>query len=95
MTLFNKSTEEWIAATNNGTEVRGRFKSDSSFSLAEDIRWSAVWAPSADVGAVYQYPSLYHGKAPFLNSWWNRVEDNKLYFQIVRMHPTKQLMYLV
>jgi hypothetical protein len=88
MTLFNKSTEQWIAATKNGTEVRGRFKNDSSFSLAEDIRWSALWAPSADFGAVYQYPSLYHGKSPFFNSWWNRVEDNKLYFQIVS--PTNQ-----
>lgn len=89
MTMFSLPFKEWIAATSNDTRLSGRFLHDDSFTLMQNIRWAAVFAPSAtnasvsSLGAVYEYPvgHAYDGYRHSGNFFWNRNYDHKLYFK--------------
>ncbi|MDD4016900.1 MAG: right-handed parallel beta-helix repeat-containing protein, partial [Kiritimatiellae bacterium] len=53
---------------------------DGSFSLQKDIRAVALFGPALGKGVVYAYPSIYRGSV-IRNAFWDRVNDNKLYFR--------------
>eukprot|EP01052_Picozoa_sp_SAG31_P006979 SAG31_NODE_327_length_17650_cov_18.626574_15_plen_127_part_00 len=82
--MFAKPFKQWLAATANGTELRGQFVADDTFTLRSAIRWVAVFDPQTLRGAVYQYPvgHAYQGRRGFQNSFWNRAYDHKLYLQV-------------
>ena len=82
--MFALPFKSWVAVTANGTEARGSFLSDDSFTLKAAIRWAAVFDPVSLRGAVYQYPvgHAYAGRPGFENSFWNRAYDHKLYLQV-------------
>lgn len=83
MHCFSKSLEQWRTGMPDGQEQHGVFLSDNSFSLAQDIRWAALFAPELGVGVAYAYPQAYAGLPPFRNSFWNRPRDNKLYLRVL------------
>jgi len=88
MHCFSNETRDWVACLKDGSEVRGTFLDDNSFSLHEVVRWIAVYAPANEWGAVYVYPGPYDANGGKANMFWNRPRDNKLYFQIL---PEKEL----
>lgn len=81
MHCFTNKTDRWMAEDKEGNIENGQFRDDASFTLEKDIRWAAVYDSPEQIGLVYVYPKVYEGKKPFLNSFWNRLHDNKLYFR--------------
>ena len=88
MHCFPNETAEWIACLKDGSEMRGRFRDDNSFSLHKVVRWLAVYSPKTQLVIVYVYPKAYEAKGSDGNKFWNRPRDNKLYFQVI---PAKGL----
>ncbi len=87
MHCFNNETRPWIAGLGDGSEERGEFGDDNSFTLKKDIRWALVYAPTLGVGMAYAYPEVYVGDPPLRNALWNRATDNKLYLSVL---PTQE-----
>ncbi|MCP4639293.1 MAG: hypothetical protein GY851_02600 [bacterium] len=88
MHCFINETRDSIAYLKDGTEERGAFQDDMSFSLHKPARWITVYSPDKELGAVYVYPEPYDAKGGKANMFWHRSYDNKLYFQIL---PEKEL----
>lgn len=86
MHTFAKTMKQWIAGGEQGEIERGTFVADASFTLEKDFLWLFVYNPADEIGVVYRYPEVYEGmvgpKEGFKNSFWNRKDDNKLYFRI-------------
>lgn len=83
MHCFSKAAEHWLVEKTGGEEERGTFTSDNQFTLRQDIRWAAVYAPTLGVGMTYVYPEVYAGHPPLRNAFWNRKNDNKLYLSVM------------
>lgn len=72
---------EWRAWLDSAVPLDGScVKDDRSYELQKAIRAVALFGPTMGKGLVYVYPEIY-AAGPKGNFFWDRIHDNKLYFQ--------------
>jgi hypothetical protein len=79
MHCFSNDTDQWVTEI-QGEILKDYFRDDKTKSLKKDIRWIGIYSSKTQCGLVYVYPEIYKGTRHNGNFIWNRLGDNKLYF---------------
>jgi len=81
MHIFPVTAQYWYCGNDRGFLIEnGEFKTDNSFTLNKAFRWAAIYEPAQSIATAYCYPETYQGLPGLHNRFWNRPNDNKLYF---------------
>jgi hypothetical protein len=78
---FLPATTEWIAESADGSPMEGVFESKSGHALTSDVKWTAVYDPSAQRVSLAWYPVALRGQA-LKTFYWDKTVYHKLYNQI-------------
>jgi hypothetical protein len=78
---FLPATTEWIAEGADGAHMEGVFESKSANVLRSDVKWTAIYDPSAQQVSLAWYPVALVGQA-LKTFYWDKTVYHKLYNQI-------------
>ncbi|MEN3943520.1 hypothetical protein WJU23_19635 [Prosthecobacter sp. SYSU 5D2] len=78
---FMPATTEWMAETIKGEIIEGRFDSKGGHQLDQDVRWTAIYDPTAGHVTLAWLPQPLPGPSP-KTFYWDKTVYHKLYNQV-------------
>jgi hypothetical protein len=88
MFCWSPDTKEWCAKLANGKDASGVFKDDKSWHLRNDVKWAAIYEPSAKSGILMYFPEVLEGQTQKSTFW----DVPKAYHKFYCMVKTPKLI---